>query len=391
VSLALIQLVSEQTMQNVLPVLALRPERVFHFVTGKVAYRSAWITDALRQTGCVPRCEDICLTDMPTIPETASEVLRLIEEARQRDVTPIVNFTGGTKMMSIGAYAAASKSSATSLYVDTADRLFVDGHTGPPLGALLQNNLSFTPYQRDLTVSMIARAHGCPRVTNGRDFAPYLPLARYLRTNPEDERRAWEAFDGASGLTPRGMEPRANGEWAALCDRPVALPPAVAELASQAGMVNVREGQPYLAPSSPNSAARGPKFARTFFTGGWWEVAVADAVAKSGRFLDVRWSADAGHREAGVSLEEDVLAVDGVQIAYFSCKRGGARSRLPRQLEEMHASAERLGGRFASKYLCVCLPPPGSVKDAVLRRARELSVRVLTRDDLVKPDCFSTP
>jgi hypothetical protein len=47
--LALIQLISEQTMQNLVPVFALKSVKVFHLATPKTAARSTSIVEAARQ------------------------------------------------------------------------------------------------------------------------------------------------------------------------------------------------------------------------------------------------------------------------------------------------------------------------------------------------------
>jgi hypothetical protein len=387
--ICLIQLVSEQTMQNVLPIRALRPEQVVHLVTPRVARRSAWIMEAARQSGVSAPSSTVQLSPMPTITETAQEVLRLVSEAKAAGITPIVNFTGGTKLMSVGAFAAASKGQATALYVDTEHNVFVDAHTGPALAPLMENNLSFTPYQAALTVNSIAVANGCERVTSGRDFMPYVALASHLLASPSEEQACWEAFNGKGGLMPKGHEPRDSNTWLALCARPLALPPAVAALTVSAGLLVERPDGIFLANAATGHPDRQRlQFVHAFLTGGWWEVAVADSVKKEGRFRDIRWSADAGQRRVGGSMEEDILAVDGVQIAYFSCKRGGDGAKLSRQLEEMVASARRIGGQFVRKYFCVCIPPRGLLGASLAARAGELGVTLVTGNDVLEGRAF---
>ena len=387
-NLTLIQLVSEQTMQNVLPILALRPSHVCHVATPRVASRSDWIMNCVRQANVVPELDVSRLTDMPTIPETAQEILRLATDAKKRGSEVIVNFTGGTKMMSIGAYAAAMELHATSVYIDTEHRVFVDGHTGDPLSGFLQNNLAFTPYERALTVNAIAVANGRERVTGGRDPSRYVALSQHLLSHPRDESQLWECFNGQHGITPKGMEPRTADGWRPLVDKHLALSPEVAEFAAIAGLL-CRDGDHVRLPDACRNDMRLCQFIHSFFTGAWWEIAIVDAARRSGRFRDVRWGAEAGQRQACGSMEEDVLAVDGVGIAYFSCKRGGAAAKLSRQLEEMDASARRLGGRFVTKFFCVCIEPRGLVAANLKRRATELEVTVLTGNDLLRGNAFA--
>lgn len=166
-SITLIQLISEQTMQNLVPLLALRPAHVVHLATPKTAARSAQIVEAARQAQVVTELESVRLSEMPSIPEVSRAVLRAVEAARSVQQTPVINFTGGTKLMSIGAYEAAMREQVTSLYVDTDHQQFLDGHSGPKLNTVLGDDFSFTPFQKSLTVNAIAVANGRQRVTGG--------------------------------------------------------------------------------------------------------------------------------------------------------------------------------------------------------------------------------
>jgi len=47
--LTLIRLISEQTMQNLVPLLVLKPARVVHLATPKTSTRSAQIVEGARQ------------------------------------------------------------------------------------------------------------------------------------------------------------------------------------------------------------------------------------------------------------------------------------------------------------------------------------------------------
>ena len=106
--LTLIQLISEQTMQNFVPLLALKPARVVHLAAPRTAARSAQIVEAARQAQVSTELESIRLSEMPSLPETSRAVFRAAEAAGKAHQTPAINFTGGTKLMFIGAYDAAS-------------------------------------------------------------------------------------------------------------------------------------------------------------------------------------------------------------------------------------------------------------------------------------------
>jgi hypothetical protein len=412
--LTLIQLVSEQTMPNLLPLLRLRPARVLHLATPRTAPRSAWIVEAARQAGLQPEVELITLSAMPSMPETFNAVREAIRGARQTGLTPLVNFTGGTKLMSIGAYAAALHSAhpAPSLYVDTDDEAFVDGGTDGGIASLFENDFSFTPLRQDLTVHIIAVANGRQQVTAGRDWRPWLPLAQYLSNNPGEERAAQDAIFGKSGLLPGAQWPKTPDQWLALLDREFPLPAGLARLAWESGLVipspsgacrlpdatraelqalvEARARGDFLADYDRRriAATEAVQFPINLLTGGWWEVIVADATDRSGRFRDIRWSASVIERGGG-GLEEDVLAVDGVQVVCISCKRGGDKARLLPHLEELNARARSIGGNFTHRFLAVYLAPKSPFEKQLRSRAQSLGIGLLTPREVLQPTGFA--
>jgi len=402
-SLVLIQLVSEQTVQNLLPVLRLMPARLVHLATPRTTDRSAWIADAAGQAGCPVELETVAMSAMPSIREAYGATIAAIEHAARDAREVVVNFTGGTKLMSIGAHLAALQHKTPSLYVDTPDSLFIDGNTSAAMAERLGNDWSFTPLLRALTVEVVARANGCRSVSAGRDWRPLVPLARHLLDHPADEEAAHGTLHAPSGLVPGGREPRKPALWLPLLDQDFPLPPALLRLALDTGII---------APGRGPGTARLPQQSRgelehlatrhvedylpryfravaplqqtiSLLSGAWWEVIVADRAQACGRFRDLRWSVQAGE------LEEDLVALDGVQVAYVSCKRGGDRSRLLPLLDEIDARARTLGGTFTRRFLALHRPPSGKVLATLQARAKSLGIRLLIPSDLLRPDPFA--
>lgn len=406
--LTLIQLISEQTMQNLLPALRLKPRRLVHLVTPRTAARSQGLLAAARAAGVTPDVEVVRLSAMPGIAETLHAMREVLRKADAPDARSVVNFTGGTKLMSIGAFAAAQEVKAPSLYVDTQDACFMDGATGPGLAELLGGDFSFTPIQRQLRVDVLAMAHGVSRVTAGKQWQPMLPLAAHLFRHADEEALVHDALHGRNGLFPGAGEPRKPAEWLPVLDRPFRLPETAARLAVEAGLVRpgARPGEVLLPDGTRGELellARGPftGFAARYFpavaplqqalgflTGGWWEVTVCDAAEKSGLFRDLRWSAQVGDRN-GPDTEEDVLGVDGVELLYISCKRGGARARLLPLLEEIRARAMTIGGSFNRRFLAVLQPPQGRVAANLRQQAQRLGIRIITAEDVYQPGIFA--
>lgn len=406
--IALIQLVSEQTMQNVVPVLALQPERLVHLTTAKTAPRSENVKAAALETGLAPDLENIRLSNMPTIAETARHVARAIEGVCEIGLTPVVNFTGGTKLMSIGAYQAAQNAGAMSFYVDTDAECFMDGGTGGcGIAALLGGDVGFSRLRNTLTVDAIAAANGRRSVSTGRDWQRYLRLAEKIFECPEREAALWNGVHGPRGLCPNGQEPRDPLGWLQLLDKSVQIPAELADLAVEAELLVRSNGCLYLPQESrPLLAALVPEGKKDeryyqavsplqaslgFLAGGWWEVVVMAAAERSGRFDDLRWSVNVASQPGAYSLEEDIVGVDGIQIAYFSCKRGGGqrKQRLVPLLDELDNRARSIGGRFTKRFLCVYLPLDSKARGNLRRRSQELNgIRIVTPDDLRNGTAF---
>jgi len=407
-SLTLIQLVSEQTIQNLLPILRLKPQHLVHFVTPKTAGRSAGLQAAAKAAGINPEIKTLQLSAMPDIPECFNAVAEILTQSLQNGSKAVVNFTGGTKHMSIGAYAAARTRNVPSLYVDTQDACFVDGATSPEMSAMLAGDFSFTPIRTQLRTDVLAIANGVSQITSGKKFSEMLPLARHLFDHKADEQATHTAFHGERGFFPKGSEPRTPADWLPKLDQEVVLPQAVAALVVESGLMragnapgtvrlpdSTRAELDFLANNHvPNFNARyfqaiAPlQHAAAFLTGAWWEVIVCDAADKSGLFRDLRWSSQVGDRN-GPNTEEDILGVDGVELLYINCKRGGAKARLLPLLEEIRARASTIGGSFNRRFLAVLQPPQGKVAANLQQQAERLGIKVITADNVHQVDVFS--
>lgn len=406
--MTLIQLISEQTIQNLLPILRLMPKRLVHLVTSRTAGRSDWLKSAALAAGIRPEVIPVELSSMPGIMECNKLVLKAISEAKFRQDEIMVNFTGGTKLMSIGAYAAALREKVPSLYVDTQDACFVDGGTSPEVQRILEGDLSFDPILKQMRVDVLGIANGVERVTGGERWEPLAPLANHLFENEREEEIVHELLYGAAGLLPKGQEPRKPQGWLELLDREFVLPARVAELALEAGLLKMggESGSVRLPDDTRNeliclsetqvkdyftrfaSATSPMKRVLTFLGGGWWELVVCQAASRSGLFRDLRWSAHVGERN-GPDTEEDVLGLDGVELLYISCKRMSTGSRLLPLLEEIRARASTIGGTFNRRFLAVRIGPHGRVAENLRKRAHELGIRIVTGANILEPGVLS--
>ena len=393
----LIQLVGQQAMPNLLAAIAVRPDRIVHLWTRKTRAASEQLRDACKAAGLGARIRFVELSESPGIEETRAAVSRAAAE----DPGCVVNFTGGTKPMSIGAYAAAAEKGLPSLYVDTDSGEFRDGATASGFPDLFaERDTSLTTAKSALDVRVIACANGVPFVGAGKDWRPLVPLADLLLRDEALDKACWRAADRTS----KAVE--SDGNWfkqreilLRVYGRPVSgFPEPVLEKAAVAGLAE-RHGAdwywnpalvadcdamyPEMPPREATAALEKAKEPLDFFHGKWWEVAVAAFLDRRGIYRDLRWSVQTSIRNQN-PIEEDLLGVEGANLLYVSCKHGDFRKSLARTVEEVDASARRLGGSFARKILAVCNPPKGQQESSLRLRCAQLGIELLFRADLLR-------
>ena len=403
--LCLIHLVSEQTMPNVLAALASTPAAQHLIHTPRTEPHARWIKRALTRAGLTPVTETTTLSDAPDLRETGTAVRAVIDSANAAGLTPVINFTGGTKLMSIGAFAAAHAARAASLYFDTEHHTIHSGPTGVLPSPFDQPAVALRAARDRLTIDVIAAAHGVQRVTPGRDPAPWIPAATLLVQDPKLE---MQTHDFARGLD-EGQ--RRATDYMRLLDRPLNdLPDSLIEPFSLASLIALRDDRWHFAfdrrtdlegwaISCGIPASLGDYFAAiaplqqfiAFLTGAWWEVAVADAATRSGRFRDLRWSVEIERQPGSPSFEEDLMGIDGLNLAVFSCKRGGDRPRLLRAFDELESGARSLGGAMVRRFLCVAMPIAGYQIAEVRARAAASRTTLLGPASRLNQGSFADP
>jgi hypothetical protein len=404
--LSLIQLVSEQTMPNLLPILRLQPAQVLSIATESTVDRAPKIQSAALKAGIRFDHEIVRLSSMPSLAETGRALLRCVQTARHSGFTPVLNFTGGTKLMSIGAYQQAAAEQVPSFYVDTRAERLDDGATGPGFLELVGGDNSLSSLAPLLNLDILVAACGHLSISPGRDWAARLPAALFLFRNPESARGTLESLHGRNGLFPEGKEPRTPAEWLPFLNRPFPLSPDLRNALLPTGLVRAHGTNQALLPSSTaeelqnlNSREHIPGFHKRYFdaaaplqdtlsflTGSWFEVIVADAMHRSGRFRDIRWSAHV-EQHSGALLEEDLVALDGLGAACVSCKTGSKIRRILPHLEEFQSRAQSIGGRMTRRFLA--LPALQDPRGQIRSHAKALGIQILTSEDLNEPAPFA--
>jgi hypothetical protein len=399
---ALLQLVSEQTLPNLFPALALEPDSLVLLHTPQTARQCDWIEQALLKAQCKQEVRRVELRDNPDHHATGHAIKREIAVARAADLAPVVNITGGTKLMSIGAFAAAYQEKIPACYVDTAHRLFIAASNIPLPAPLDTSPIAFRKLADRLNVPVMAAAHGIGHFTPGRDPSPWLPTARLIAKDPQLETATHEFAQNF--LQESGRRP---ADYHRLLATPLdQIPDPLVEPLASSGHIHLQNGHWHLWHPQPECFARwasGEVYDSIqsyfdanapiqqligFLSGGWWELAVLEAAQASGRFRDIHWSPKVSRPDVQTSIEEDLLAIEDIHLAVFSCKRGGERGRLLRAFEELDSSARNLGGVFARRYLAIAQPIAKHHLEEVQARARSTRTTLIGPAAHLRPDSF---
>jgi hypothetical protein len=385
----LIHLVSEQTMQNLLPILALRPQIIvqvrsrdqrFHRAVENLKNAVATLRDTSQYGDLQPEFNEVVIeADSPAPEQTAQK----IREQLARYPQAILNITGGTKLMSLGAWMAAGNQHPV-LYCDTFERRFVQvGDKSLP------ELPRFDQIAATLTVGAVMAAHGVAR-DNWKFDQPTDKLLQIgtagFACHKADE-AAFHEFGKSvrQHFREKGRIPGAHGELCALVQKRLpAHPPSLSpflDAVADAGLLVKREGAFY-----PNVEPRRDQVEQlaNLLGGSWLELYVVDLLLRHPQgWSDPRWSVEPRRPAEAVFGETDVICVNVASAALhiISCK-----TTLRQPLETLEALAQRrrdLGGLFAKATLAV-LSIQQDEREKLSNWARLLNVELLVGDEITQ-------
>ena len=206
----------------------------------------------LRTAGHTIEIELSPLSDHPDHPTTGQAVRQVITAHRTLGLTPVVNFTGGTKLMSISAFAAANAEKAPNFYFDTTARHIHPGTTLALPAPLDSSATTFRLIAAQLSVSILTAAHGINHFIPGRDPAAWLPLSRLLAADPKLE-QATHAF-ATTTLYEHNRRPE---DYHRILETPIDdIPDALVEPLVDAYHIQLRAGHWHLAHPAADSFRR---------------------------------------------------------------------------------------------------------------------------------------
>jgi hypothetical protein len=160
--MTLLHLLSNETLQNLLPVIALKPARVIQLASqGQYLNRAASIKQAYnrlkeKHKAILPSIEFINpIKELNSPTPSVQETFALVDQIADQYPDLCINFTGATKPMSIGAYLVGKERHFQSYYCDTQAGRIVPGGTGEG-----EEELAIGPIFDLLDVEVILEAYG---------------------------------------------------------------------------------------------------------------------------------------------------------------------------------------------------------------------------------------
>lgn len=387
-STTIIHIVSEQRMQNLLPLLALNPARVIQICSNDAKFltAAAHTAAAAKEAGLTAIFENHEIANSsPSIEDMRHAVKHLVANFPGA----IVNITGGTKLMSLGAYLGASEFlDSPILYCDTANRRFMPVDKK----ALPAQMLSFDEVAKLLTVPIVM-------VTQGKNFRDDTITAVLLDFGREAWRLRAENHEAISTWTGsiRSALPRdANGRiekdkqvLSRFLTLPLPFPQSDAagdylDAAVQAGLLSVSvTGSVHMIAAPKKSAI---EFVSNLLDGAWLELAVAAAAMSGARYSDVRWSVQPTNQVGEDYGETDLLVVDldRLNLAVISCKTSTHHVSRLEHLSSWRDRARALGGLHATGHICLFRTKNATEEADLQKIAKNMGLSVHVGDAMLE-------
>jgi hypothetical protein len=391
----LIQTVGWETLPAITAALAIRPAAVGHVHmpdSADASLRAASVIGAVHAGVSVEHRE--AGREDPR-EETRAAVRQLVGVLRgaHRCERIIVNVTGSTKLLAIGAHDIARELGLECIYLE----LPHDDEDGVPqvislgTGKLTSDEIGALGVDpsANLSIELIARAHGYALEGAGEEFRPFVAFARAALEDADAEEALHFALPAAGGDRSPWPDDARWHQWR----EPFCMPAELRELAIAAGIAEPHQGQVRIVDPGVrvDRNARRALFERnaSILRGAWLEIALADAMAASPSLRDVRWSVEAEHPRP---MEHDVVALKGMTLVVASAKRSPQRGIFG-HLRELKSHAARLGGMRGIPVLAVARTDVrrmsmerSSVVDDLAEVCDSLGIRVVGREDIIERD-----
>lgn len=375
--LALILLIGEQSIPNYLSAIKLKPSIIYMLFTG--ANKMVEVKDNLtkafeKELSGTPIEERI--VEAYNIDSTYEICNKICQEHRD----PIINLTGGTKIMALGAFRAGIENDAQLIYADTINKRFLN---------LGNNKLDSDQELPKLKISDFVLLAGAKITDDRTDFVrkekKYLePLSKILVKNHDlwQEHCLWfnglrkkslvnSSFSGPIKISQKGKVYYAQDlVLQALQDAKI-----INNLQSDNNEISFSFDSQYI----ENGFITMIGTPLELFT--FYRCARLPNIQDVSIGVTYKW--DAEDKKEKVRNELDILVSSNSRLTYISCKSGKVETS---DLNELKTYSENLGGVFANKIILG--REPMFSNDEFLQRAELMRIRALSISEL-EDDNFS--
>lgn len=341
----MISLVSQQRMQNIIPIYqqGIEIDEVWLIRSTDADNSNSPFAKAWQNTkDVIQNCHDIeKAVNAYGIAETHEKVSRLLETKGAEQF--IVNFTGGTKCMSIGAYLAAQQHGAKALYVDTANEKLIWFYPERK-----SESVPFSIKPKQLTVAIYLKS-------NGKTIDKDKTQQNALSGNAiQASRELLNIWPNCRGMLNRLGKEVSKGKTKVNFGK------------ENHETIKILKKYGLITPSNEGGWEI-PKEGKVFLTGKWLDAASYVLLKESDYFDDVLLN----QYLAGVTNELDVLVTRNGQCAIIECKSGDLGGSLT--LDKLEAIRSGFG-LFARTFF-VTSQNNNKVRDYFRARAKEYGVK----------------
>lgn len=396
---SLLQLASETILANLLPVMALRPARIVQVRLGDSGKSSRMDQAAglFRQSlqalaqepgfkGYQPKVVDVTL---PGVSPDIAEAREFVATTLLNHPGMMVNFSGGTKLMSLGAYLAAMALGRASFAFDAQGQRFTNGRTAP-----LDRLPEVATLNKHFSIRLLMAVQG-RNLDDWRSETATDPLRAFGLKAFELRNQHWGVLDNfnkalrAHFYSQGDKVPQDEETIRALVTKP--LPASVTSseparhyltAAAAAGLVKV-EGQNFRL-NIPQFNRRVVERAVQLVSSGWVELAVLDCLQRNPRYQTPLWSFEPSNQQTSTHDDTDIVCIDSKHgtLKLICCKATLTRSPHD-HLESFAERLQRLGDGASGMF--VLFKPASGQEAAIRNHARRLGMEVaIEADEIVK-------
>lgn len=380
----LIQLIGVQSLPNLYTLVALKPDILVNVYSKRTKKQENCLNQAIKDISENLKIESIYLEDFPTTEATRAALTSYCSKVENNDNTIIINLTGGTKLMSIGAYLVAKAAGFPSVYLDTQSHKFHDGGTSKDsvIEDILKGNESTKELAATIPLDSILKAHQFSML-GSQDFhnEALLNLAWALDEEKQSQNKKpidMSLYDDAYDLRSPKQLLYKDFDFGTKINQL-----CVEAKLMQWGDETSPDGIYILADSTLSNQDLKKRIQQinNFLTGSWWELLLATELEKQTALTDIHWSVDVQQGE-GTPSEEDILARSHTELLCFSCKMSSYGAKLFSEIHKLTSNTRNMGGSFAKPVLAVYKFDNKSNEDDLREIAKELKIKIITRKDL---------